>query len=119
MGTIVLSDPIDACNPLSPLKHDWFTDSIPIIATKRGNCSFVTKANNVQLAGGKMLLIIDNMFEDVNNTILIGDGQRIQFFNFCIIFLFRLNYLDSFSHDRKCCWRKNSFLSSTSRKRTN
>ena len=82
MGTLVLSDPIQACNPLSPLKYDWYNDSIPIIVAKRGECSFVTKANNVQLAGGKMLLIIDDKYEDVNNSILVGDGQRISIYIF-------------------------------------
>ena len=95
MGNIVLSDPIDACSPLNALNHDWYTDSIPIIAAKRGGCSFVTKANNVQLAGGKMLLVIDDKYEDVNNTLLVGDGQRIQYTlsNLSIMkFYIRFNY---------------------------
>ncbi len=42
----------------------------------RGNCTFVTKARNVQNIGGHIALIIDNVarIEDITGYILTDDG---------------------------------------------
>lgn len=40
----------------------------------RGNCTFVTKARNVQRAGGLFAIIINNEDEDIDMSILVDDG---------------------------------------------
>ncbi len=41
----------------------------------RGNCTFVTKARNVQNVGGLFALIIDNEDEEIDSIILADDGS--------------------------------------------
>ena len=40
----------------------------------RGNCTFVTKARNVQNIGGLFAIIIDNTDENIYNLIIADDG---------------------------------------------
>ena len=61
LGSAHLSDPIEACGPLEPVKYDEQYDVSPIIVVKRGKCSFVTKSYYAQIAGAKAVIIIDNL----------------------------------------------------------
>lgn len=49
-------------------------DHAPIIMVDRGNCHFVDKARNIQKAGGKVALVINNDDNDPKNIIMIDDG---------------------------------------------
>lgn len=40
----------------------------------RGNCSFVTKVRNVENAGGKVALIVNNENSNVSRIIMSDDG---------------------------------------------
>jgi hypothetical protein len=46
----------------------------PIIMVDRGNCTFVTKARNIERAGVHLAIIIDNQREDSENIIMSDDG---------------------------------------------
>jgi hypothetical protein len=50
-------------------------DESPIILVHRGNCTFVTKVQNVENAGGHVALIIDNKSEDVETIVMADDGK--------------------------------------------
>ena len=48
----------------------------PIIVIERGLCSFVTKAHYAQIAGAKLVIIIDNKaFENVDDIVMSDDGH--------------------------------------------
>lgn len=49
-------------------------DSAPIIMVDRGSCHFADKARNIQMAGGKVALIINNDNTDPKNIIMSDDG---------------------------------------------
>lgn len=49
-------------------------DRYPIVMVDRGNCTFVTKARNVQNIGGMFALIVNNNDEDINQLIIADDG---------------------------------------------
>ncbi len=65
-----------ACKPIKTINvdHDLGSDRFPIIMVDRGNCTFVTKARNVQNIGGSIALIINNNDENVSNIIMTDDG---------------------------------------------
>ena len=47
----------------------------PIFLVDRGNCTFVTKARNVQNNGGSLAIIIDSKdFEQPSDVIMSDDG---------------------------------------------
>jgi hypothetical protein len=58
IGEAVLSDPVDACEPLK-VEKDVFSSSFYVV--KRGKCPFVTKVNYAQMQGAKLVIIIDNL----------------------------------------------------------
>jgi len=45
-----------------------------ILVVMRGICPFVQKAHFAQLAGAKMLLVVDNKDEDVQSHIMVDGG---------------------------------------------
>ena len=47
---------------------------IPIILVKRGECSFVKKVRNIERAGGKAGVVVDDKMEDVQYVIMSDDG---------------------------------------------
>ncbi len=51
------------------------TDPSPIVIVERGGCSFVTKVRNIEHAGGKLALVIDEKDEDIENVIMVDDGN--------------------------------------------
>lgn len=42
---------------------------------ERGNCPFVRKVRNVERAGGKLAIVIDNTDEDIKNVVMVDDGN--------------------------------------------
>jgi len=46
----------------------------PIILVDRGNCTFVMKIRNIEHAGGRLGIVMDNTIEDVTNVIMSDDG---------------------------------------------
>ncbi len=60
-----------------------------IIIAKRGECSFVQKANYAQMIGAKMLVIVDNVNEDINNIIMYFYYLGMKILNLLIKFLFQ------------------------------
>jgi len=68
------------CDPFGDFDyHDedgrfWNQDINPIIIVKRGQCSFVTKVRNIEHAGGKAAIVVDDKFEDVQYVIMSDDG---------------------------------------------
>lgn len=65
-----------ACKPLpsNTLDYESSPDQYPIVMVERGNCTFVTKARNVQRIGGLFALIVNNNDENINKMILSDDG---------------------------------------------
>lgn len=63
-----------ACKPITTINIDNDKDFDPIIMVDRGNCTFVTKARNVQKLGGRLALIVDNKEEDINRIFMVDDG---------------------------------------------
>jgi hypothetical protein len=51
-----------------------------ILVVKRGNCTFITKANYAQLAGAKMVLVVDNIDESESDRVLVA-GNSGKFLN--------------------------------------
>lgn len=57
VGQAILSDPLDGCQPIkttSELPDSFF------LVIERGSCMFVQKASYGQMAGAKMIIIVDN-----------------------------------------------------------
>ena len=50
-------------------------DQAPIVMIDRGSCHFVLKARNVQKAGGKVALVVNNSDDDISQTIMADDGS--------------------------------------------
>jgi hypothetical protein len=65
-----------ACKPLlsHTLDFESTPDLYPIVMVDRGNCTFVTKARNVQRVGGLFALIINNNDEDIDKHVIPDDG---------------------------------------------
>jgi len=56
-GTLMVADPIEACTSITT---DLFKqEQVPIFIAKNGGCKYVIKAMYAQLAGAKMLIIVD------------------------------------------------------------
>lgn len=64
----------DGCSPFTSKLEKYSVESPPIVLVDRGNCTFVTKARNVQHAGGSMVLLVNNEPRPVNFIIMIDDG---------------------------------------------
>lgn len=65
-----------ACKPLPAhtLELESNPDHYPIVMIDRGNCTFVTKARNVQRVGGLFAIIVNYHDEDIDQLILTDDG---------------------------------------------
>lgn len=55
--------------------YDPDTDPSPIVIVERGGCSFVKKVRNIEHAGGRLAIIIDAKDEDIENVIMVDDGN--------------------------------------------
>ncbi|CAL8345599.1 unnamed protein product [Lota lota] len=69
---LVPADPIDGCEPLT----NKALIQGQVILLERGGCSFVHKAQQVEEAGGKAVLIADNVVENDNLYLdMVADGS--------------------------------------------
>ena len=50
------------------------SEIIPIIVVKIGECSFVKKVRNIEWAGGKAGIVVDDKIEDIQYIIMSDDG---------------------------------------------
>jgi PA domain len=73
MGRLKLADPLNACTYLKTSEED-VNDQFIYVA-KRGDCTFVVKSHYAQLAGAKLLIIVDNKLEDVDQRLMVDDGN--------------------------------------------
>lgn len=51
------------------------TDMSPILLVDRGDCPFVVKVRNIEKAGVKLAIIVDNSEEATENLIMADDGR--------------------------------------------
>ena len=78
VGHLELAEPLNACSYIKQSTKDFAQH--PVFVAMRGECPFVTKAHFAQLAGAKMLLVVDNEEEDVSKHVMIDKaGQSISF----------------------------------------
>ncbi|KAJ2954390.1 hypothetical protein O0L34_g2653 [Tuta absoluta] len=72
-GALALADPSHACEPLTNKFDGQFA------IAKRGQCTFAQKVRNIQAAGAKLAVVLDNIPESTyENTALFamsGDGK--------------------------------------------
>jgi len=77
MGRLQLAEPLTACDYIRT-KDDSIVE--PILVATRGDCPFFKKALYAQYAGAKMLIIVDNQYEEVESKLMIdlsGQGENI------------------------------------------
>lgn len=74
IGPLKLSDPIDACSPISSYSSDGKEKESPFLLIKRGNCTFVTKVKYAQLSGVKVAVIMDDREENSQDITMMDDG---------------------------------------------
>ncbi|XP_049885459.1 ER degradation-enhancing alpha-mannosidase-like protein 3 [Pectinophora gossypiella] len=74
-GTLAYVDPLDACSPIQNSQD--VKDKFAI--AKRGQCTFAQKVRNMQAAGAKLAIVLDNVADSTHeNTALFamsGDGK--------------------------------------------
>lgn len=73
MGRLKLAEPLNACTYLKSSEED--VNNQYIYVAKRGDCTFVVKSHYAQLAGAKLLIIVDNKLEDVDQRLMVDDGN--------------------------------------------
>jgi hypothetical protein len=55
--------------------YDPDTDPSPIVLVERGGCSFVNKVRNIEHAGGRLAIVVDEKDENIENVIMVDDGN--------------------------------------------
>jgi len=71
-----MADPLDLC---STMDSDSLTvDKFPIFIAKNGSCKSVVKAMHAQLAGAKMLIIVDNSDELPKDPVGHNSGRSFK-----------------------------------------
>lgn len=71
-------DNINGCKEFEQIFDGSFdpdTDPSPIAVVTRGGCSFVTKIRNAEHAGARLVLVIDDKDEAIENVIMVDDGN--------------------------------------------
>ena len=68
-----ISDPADGCSIIKSSP----SDNQMIYLIKRGNCSFYSKSQFAQLAGAKMVIILDDVYE-IEKNIAIQRDESVQ-----------------------------------------
>jgi len=79
LGRLQLAEPLDACDYIKQNDADYLQQ--PILVALRGNCPFVTKAHYAQLAGAKMLIVVDDNYEQVEAHLMVdvmGQGESVK-----------------------------------------
>jgi len=77
MGRLVLAEPLDGCTYIRVPDE---LPTTPVMVTQRGNCPFWVKALNAELAGARMLIVVDDKYEDVETKLMVdsaGQGESI------------------------------------------
>ena len=77
---IIFSSPRCGCDSLIERSHENNTYSGKIVVVFRGECTFVTKAQVVQKAGGVGLLVIDEDVRRSEDLMIMtddGDGHKV------------------------------------------
>lgn len=71
-------DNADGCQPFGDFDFSKDPDDkdhpTPIILVDRGECTFVKKVRNIEHAGGRLGIVMDNKIEDVTSVIMSDDG---------------------------------------------
>ena len=80
MGELYIANPPDACSSLnrthiSPEGNENDPSNTPIVLVQRGNCTFVTKTKFAQLIGAKMVIVVDNKDQALDNIVMADDGH--------------------------------------------
>jgi len=78
IGRLQLANPLDACDYIKQTDNDYLQQ--PILVAMRGKCPFVTKAHYAQLAGAKMLIVVDDNYEQVAAHLMVdvmGQGESV------------------------------------------
>ena len=57
-GTLVTPDPIDGCKIIASDKIT--SNTHPVVIAREGECSFLQKARNAEIAGARMLVLVLN-----------------------------------------------------------
>jgi len=79
IGIAHYASPRDGCSSLKPIdftkdyEYEFMTS--PIVVVDRGNCTFVTKAINAQAIGAKIVLIVYDQPDNVEEYIMADDGR--------------------------------------------
>lgn len=64
----------EGCDPFDTSKFPSH-DSSPIVMVRRGGCSFVKKVRNIEHAGGKLGVVVDEKDnESMDSIIMVDDG---------------------------------------------
>lgn len=75
-GTLAFANPIESCSPITNPKE--ITGKFAI--AKRGKCTFATKVRNLQDAGAKLAIVLDNVpdstYESTALFAMSGDGKH-------------------------------------------
>jgi hypothetical protein len=68
----------DGCQPFGDFDFSNDPDDAehptPIFLVDRGNCTFVKKVRNIEHAGGRLGIVMDNQQEDISYVIMSDDG---------------------------------------------
>eukprot|EP01017_Pseudomicrothorax_dubius_P025019 TRINITY_DN2666_c0_g2_i4.p1 TRINITY_DN2666_c0_g2~~TRINITY_DN2666_c0_g2_i4.p1 ORF type:complete len:467 (-),score=91.83 TRINITY_DN2666_c0_g2_i4:111-1511(-) len=78
LGKLYLADPIDGCQPLTPIFHKESDPSnkkkntAPFVLVERGGCDFVTKTHYAEIIGAKMVIVIN--YENQPSIVMGDDG---------------------------------------------
>lgn len=70
-------DNSDGCNSFNITidgSGDPDIEPSPIVLVERGNCPFTKKVRNIEHAGGRLAVLIDNTDEEVKDVIMVDDG---------------------------------------------
>jgi uncharacterized protein (DUF952 family) len=104
MGRLKLANPINACDYFKYENEQADSNEQFIYVAQRGDCTFVQKSHFAQLAGAKLLLIVDNKYEDVEQRLMVDDGNLGNIFPHKSSVI-RLNYPHS-SRSHHQAWRR-------------
>ena len=76
VGHAYVSEPVEACDRIDVKKMAILPDDkSPILFVTRGGCTFVTKAHYAQIAGFKIIIIVDAKYEAVSMVEMMPDAS--------------------------------------------
>eukprot|EP01017_Pseudomicrothorax_dubius_P031965 TRINITY_DN4135_c0_g1_i3.p1 TRINITY_DN4135_c0_g1~~TRINITY_DN4135_c0_g1_i3.p1 ORF type:complete len:447 (-),score=95.84 TRINITY_DN4135_c0_g1_i3:63-1403(-) len=77
-GLLHKANPLDGCQPLDPLVAPTEGSArtlAPFVLVKRGDCDFVTMTRYSEMVGAKLVIVIDNKVENIDDVIMSDDGM--------------------------------------------